>query len=193
MHFTELNARCDCRWKYYKEVVMFSRYLILAFFAASGGCASLSDYHYNHVAKSRARAAWSSAKVELPAECNNRDFRKGYRDGYLDVSTGGNGACPPVPPTCYWGPSFQDREGLLRVQQWYEGFSRGAHDALQCYKNTWHNVPSVEQVGVCPTQAWMPDNMPIQYEASQAISDPSFETQPLTDSSFPTQLQPIEE
>ena len=172
---------------------MFSRYLILAFLAASGGCASISDYHYNQVIKSRARSAWSCAKQDLPAECNNRDYRNGYLDGYHDVSVGGNGACPPVPPTCYWGASYQDREGLLHVQQWYEGFSRGAHDALQCFKNTWHNVPSVEQVGVCPTQAWMPDNIPMHYGTSQAISDPSNLMPPSAEHILPTQLQPIEE
>ena len=110
--------------------------------ACTLGCASISDYRYNCVNKQRAKAAWKGAKACLPEDKDCSDFAKGYQAGYLDVSRNGDGSPPPGPPSCYWGPDYQTAEGLCLVSKWYEGFSKGACDAMSHGRNHWHNLPS---------------------------------------------------
>jgi hypothetical protein len=119
------------------------RILALLSIGALCGCASISDLHYNCVTSMRARSAWGQAKQCLPAECNTHDFARGYQDGYIEVSKGGNDCLPPVAPNCYWGPKFQTPEGLCRVRSWYNGYAMGARDAEAACRQQWHSVPSV--------------------------------------------------
>jgi hypothetical protein len=121
---------------------MSFRSIALLFLATASGCASISDCHYYYVNKSRAKSAWRAAQKCLPEDRCCKDFAKGYQAGYLDVSRGGDGTAPPVPPSCYWGPAYQTCEGLALVNKWYEGFAQGACDSLHEGRNRWHNVPS---------------------------------------------------
>ncbi len=116
--------------------------LVMLTSACTLGCASISDYRYNCVNKQRAKVAWKEAKACLPEDKHCSDFAKGYQAGYLDVSRNGDGDPPPVPPSCYWGPDYQTAQGLCLVSKWYEGFEKGACDAMSQGRNLWHNLPS---------------------------------------------------
>ena len=54
---------------------------------------------------------------------------------------GGDGACPPVPPTCYWSAKFQSELGEIAIQNWFQGYADGAHAALNSCRGRYHPVP----------------------------------------------------
>lgn len=56
-------------------------------------------------------------------------FRKGYVAGYMDVSRGGSGYVPAVPPSDYMNYEYQSAEGSSCVSAWFEGFPAGAKAA----------------------------------------------------------------
>ena len=61
-----------------------------------------------------------------------RDYWQGWRAGYLDVSSGGVGARPAVPPPRYWKTSGRPWRRQNRVDEWYGGFADGASEAAAC-------------------------------------------------------------
>lgn len=116
-------------------------FMMTALFMLSG-CASIADHHYQMVNERRAKQAWASYKDCVPEGQINRDYKQGFVDGFVDVSRGGNGTPPPVPPNRYWSPRFQEAEGLARVNCWFAGFNAGAAKALQCGRDRWNQIPA---------------------------------------------------
>jgi len=123
------------------EVAM-KRVLFLVLIFALGGCASMADYRFRYSTEHKARLAWQACKSNVNAADRTADFADGFKSGFVDVSRGGDGACPAVPPHCYWDAKFQTAEGKLRIEQWYAGFALGATTALHCGTNQSNNVPS---------------------------------------------------
>jgi hypothetical protein len=59
------------------------------------------------------------------------DFAHGYRDGYADLLlNGGPGEPPAVPPGCYRHHQFATPDGYHAVELYFDGFRRGAADAI---------------------------------------------------------------
>jgi hypothetical protein len=90
------------------------------------GCASLQDWHFCAVNECRATLAWYGAHYDKRAIPAYHDFAHGWRSGYYDVSQGGCGRPPAVPPRCYWSADYQTDEGAAAIDAWYQGFQEGA-------------------------------------------------------------------
>jgi len=94
------------------------------------GCASLSDYHYEYTQRLRARTQYH--------ECGNpqcsqypRDYKKGWLDGFYDVSTGGPDCPPAIAPCEYWKPGQILEHCDNRRHAYYSGWQDGAARASQ--------------------------------------------------------------
>ena len=63
-----------------------------------------------------AKKAWSnyrSCQRDIPYL---EDFGRGYRAGYIDVASGGDGCTPIMAPRRYWSWKYQTPEGQCKVQ-----------------------------------------------------------------------------
>lgn len=115
---------------------------LLVSVACCNGCASVADYRYLYSKKLLAWSAWRSAKDRVPDEKNTRDFAKGFKAGFLDVSRGGDGTAPAVAPKEYWTARYSCGNDCGAINLWYEGFYYGAQDALCSGYQNCHAVPS---------------------------------------------------
>lgn len=100
------------------------------------GCASLSDYHYEHTQKTRAKSQYR--------ECGNpgcsrypSDYKKGWIDGFYEVSTGGSSCPPAIAPARYWKPGQILDDCDNRRHAYYSGWQDGATRAIQ-FPDTHH-------------------------------------------------------
>ncbi|HUG70525.1 MAG TPA: hypothetical protein VMM76_22440 [Pirellulaceae bacterium] len=75
------------------------------------------------------RQAWHNQKQYFDGHPELGAFGEGFRDGYQDVASGGNGCPPPLPPRSYWTWKYQTPEGQCKVAAWFEGYSHGARAA----------------------------------------------------------------
>jgi hypothetical protein len=113
------------------------------------GCATIEDFNYRSVNRSRANTAWREARACMPKQCVNEDFACGFQHGYYEVATG-SGSCPPiVPPPKYFQAKYQSTEGQWHVSQWYRGFQSGAIAADRHGRAIWADVPTQDGPG-CP-------------------------------------------
>lgn len=96
------------------------------------GCANLYDVQYELSQKSRTRSAWRALPERAKANQNYpRDYERGWKDGFYDVTTGGTGCPPVVAPSCYWSPSQILDHCDNRRNEYYSGFQDGAAHASQ--------------------------------------------------------------
>ncbi|MDA7980959.1 MAG: hypothetical protein MPJ50_19570, partial [Pirellulales bacterium] len=70
--------------------------------------------------------AWKCAKPNYLDHPQLKAFGDGFRAGYRDVASGGNGCPPPVPPRYYWNWKYQNPEGQAAVAAWFDGYPQGA-------------------------------------------------------------------
>ncbi|WP_235908948.1 hypothetical protein [Roseiconus nitratireducens] len=104
--------------------------VILGGLLLMSGCASLSDYHYEHTQHLRARLQYHECGRP---ECSSypHDYKKGWLDGFYEVATGGP-CCPPaVAPECYWKPGQILKDCDNRRHAYYSGWQDGAARASQ--------------------------------------------------------------
>jgi hypothetical protein len=135
------------------------RWLGLLAILPLAGCATLQDAHYEHTQGLRTHMAyfhfwWCSG------DGGSSDYAKGWRAGYRDVITGGDGCPPLVAPSCYWAPSQILDHCDQKRQEWYVGFQDGAVMASlepdTHHIRLWNPPPSyaaaaVYEVGPTPT------------------------------------------
>ena len=76
-----------------------------------------------------ARQAGHEQKQFFDGHQERGAFGAGFRDGYMDVASGGNGCPPGVPPRKYWTWKYQTPEGQAKVAAWFEGYPHGARVA----------------------------------------------------------------
>lgn len=67
-------------------------------------------------------------------------FRNGFSAGYLDVSNGGDGFVPALPPQDYRGYEFQSADGAKCVDSWFEGYPAGVAAAKKDKSGNYHDV-----------------------------------------------------
>lgn len=67
-------------------------------------------------------------------------FRNGFCEGYADVSQGGDGYVPALPPDDYRGYEFQSADGAKCVDAWFEGYPAGVAAAKQDKSGSYHDV-----------------------------------------------------
>ncbi len=76
-----------------------------------------------------ASQAWHMRKWQFIDQPYFRDFGEGFRAGYIDVASGGNGCTPALPPRKYWTWRYQTAEGQAKVAAWFAGYPHGARAA----------------------------------------------------------------
>ncbi len=57
------------------------------------------------------------------------DYRRGFKQAYVDIAQGSTGEVPPVPPQRYWTVCFRSCGGHARAEQWFEGYADGVEKA----------------------------------------------------------------
>lgn len=75
--------------------------------------------------------AWRRAKHEFEGHPQFHAFGEGFKAGYVNIASGGNGCPPPVPPNKYWNWRYQSLEGQAKVAAWFEGWPYGVAAAEQ--------------------------------------------------------------
>ncbi len=69
------------------------------------------------------RLGWQSK------DCFSSHFRSGFRQAYRDISRGGSGQVPAIPPEKYWSAYYRTERGRAKAQDWFEGYRVGAGQA----------------------------------------------------------------
>lgn len=110
------------------------------------GCAAVDDYHYCWVHGWRADSAWRAQHNYQQRWELSSHYAKGWKAGYFDVSTGGCGETPAVPPPAYWSPQYQSEAGQAAIEDWFTGFQDGATAAQSSGLDAWHPVPTSPEI-----------------------------------------------
>jgi hypothetical protein len=95
--------------------------------------------------------SWHANKHRFCDQQHNREFEAGYRAGYENVASGGDGCTPSLPPRQYWGWRYQSPEGQAKVGAWFAGFPHGAAAAERDGLKHWGELRTM-----APQQATMP-------------------------------------
>lgn len=121
------------------KVVRRGGWRSFALFLTLSGCTSLSDCKYEMGQKIRTGQAWHEFDG-CNEQCFTCDYRDGWKQGYYDVLTGGDGRPPVVPPKKYWKPPVFTEHDPSRQNDWYTGYQDGA----SCAKTQpdFHYVPT---------------------------------------------------
>jgi hypothetical protein len=134
----------------------------------SSGCATLDDYHYLVVHHHRSDQAWKQYRPGLGHRGTSSDYASGWKQGYFEVSTGGTGEPPAVPPRKYWSPKYQDLAGQRAIEDWYAGFQDGATVAESEGNGAWHAIYSGPTVPVDPPFWEFPEFVPAEPPSATA-------------------------
>jgi hypothetical protein len=101
------------------------RVAALALAASITGCTAVSDCKYEVGQKIRTSQAWHEFDG-CNDECFTSDYRNGWKAGFYNVITGGDGRPPVIPPKKYWKPPVFVEHDPSRKDDWYAGFQDGA-------------------------------------------------------------------
>lgn len=93
-----------------------------------------------------AKQAWHERRGTHTDHPYFRALREGFRAGYRDVASGGNGCPPAIPPRKYWTWKYQTPEGQAKVAAWFEGFPYGAKAAEQDGAGLWSEIQVSQQI-----------------------------------------------
>jgi hypothetical protein len=102
-----------------------SRCCAVALLLILSGCTGLSDAKYELGQKIRTQQAWRSYDG-CHGQAYTLDYSTGWKAGYYDVATGGEGCPPVVAPRRYWKPPVFCEYDPSRRDEWYCGFQDGA-------------------------------------------------------------------
>ncbi len=72
----------------------------------------------------------------------SRDFKYGYQQAYIDISNGGSGALPAIPPARYWAAPYRTTWGHNKARDWFTGYEAGACSAKCCMPADTMSVPT---------------------------------------------------
>ncbi len=72
----------------------------------------------------------------------SRDFKYGYQQAYIDISNGGSGALPAIPPARYWAAPYRTTWGHNKARDWFTGYEAGACSAKCCMPANTLSVPT---------------------------------------------------
>lgn len=144
---------------------------VLIFLA--GGCAGIRDCKYEVGQKIRTHQAWNSYN-RCHDECFTCDYRDGWKAGYFDVATGGEGIPPVIAPKRYWKPPVFFQHDPSRRDDWYCGYQDGAACAKTQpdfhYLKLWlPDSPPVQMTGFSHSTLQPPDECPVA--PPQSVSD----------------------
>ena len=98
--------------------------------ALLAGCSSefrggVDDTAVSIGSRTRSLQAWTDSRNLYEGIPNQEDFGKGFRDGHYDVSTGGGGVRPVLPPREYRGVRGRTNEEQTRLAAYMDGHEHG--------------------------------------------------------------------
>lgn len=109
---------------------------VVAGLISVGGCQTITEtVQYNDIVDDFvigwrnqvwAAQAWHREKSKFHDHPQLHAFGEGFRAGYKNVASGGDGCPPALPPNKYWNWRYQSFEGQAKVAAWFEGFPYGA-------------------------------------------------------------------
>lgn len=141
----------------------FVAFVILA--TSLNGCASIQDWHYEATNCLRAELAWFVVPPTPAARATmsrvwgiSGDYRHGWKEGYYDIQSGGQGLPPFLPPQKYWSPSYQNGAGQCAIARWYQGYREGVMAAQQRGAGRFHYLSPYGQS--MPPMAGRPEPIP---------------------------------
>lgn len=92
-------------------------------------------------------------------------FKQGFCDGYTDVSNGGDGYVPAVPPEEYWSYQYQSSEGAKCVNTWFKAYPLGVKAAREDGAGNFQKVYISKMIQSAITQEKadhvLPDDVPV--------------------------------
>jgi len=177
----------------WNKVVSNGRLSAFALFLSISGCTALSDCKYEVGQKIRTHQAWHEFDG-CHTQCFTCDYRNGWKTGYYDVATGGEGCPPVIAPKKYWKPPVFVEYDPSRRDDWYCGFQDGAacaksqpdHHYLQAY---------LPPRTCCPVQsASHPEVIeePTDFPLEHVHGDPALNTAPTEGSAAPVETAPVQ-
>lgn len=173
----------------WNKAVSKGRWGAFALFLSLSGCTALSDCKYELGQKIRTSQAWHEFDG-CHDQCFTSDYSSGWKAGYYDVATGGEGCPPVIAPKKYWKPPvFVEYDPSLR-DDWYCGFQDGAAYA-KCQPDHHYLQAYLPPRTCCPVQAACCPEV-IEEPSDYIHSDPAYGV-PQTDSPLPTDGSAAEE
>lgn len=149
--------------------------VLLPMLGMVAGCASLADSHYEHTQRLRTEIACIENVWGSERNCG-ADYRAGWKAGYYDVTTGGEGVPPLFAPHNYWSPLQTLKYGDQKRAMWYSGFQDGAALAAQQpdthYLKVWAPPP------VCPSPIYYPSALELPLREPTATPAPAARSVP---------------
>ncbi len=92
-------------------------------------------------------------------------FEAGFCAGYTDVSEGGDGYVPALPPAEYRGYEFQSADGAKCVNSWFEGYPAGVAAAKRDKAGNYNDVMISRLINSAISQesveAKLPNDVPV--------------------------------
>ena len=117
---------------------------------------------------------WAQRAYNLRfANCNREygdHFRNGFYSGYSDVSNGGDGYLPALPPDEYRGYEYQCAEGSKCVDTWFEGYPAGVAAAREEKAGDYHEMHVSRMIDQAITQDNTTNTLPIDVPVAAATS-----------------------
>lgn len=128
----------------------------------------IDDFMIGYRNRALAEKAWYRLKDRFPSQRYPGEFKDGFISGYMDIASGGNGCCPTVAPSRYWGWRYQSGYGQQAINAWFNGFPLGVQAADQDGAGNWQEIrtlglppPQVtvtEEVGTDETNPFYPED-----------------------------------
>ncbi len=107
----------------------------------SMGCTGLSHLRNDLAIQGMAKRSFARQQCDRSITPYSRDYERGWRQAYYDISRGLDGCPPSVPPETYWSTKYQSQEGCKHIVSWYDGYRTGAAAALAECRGSFSKIP----------------------------------------------------
>ena len=107
----------------------------------------LDDFMIGYRNKAMAEKAWHCQKDQYCNQKHSKEFKQGFCEGFMEVTSGGNGCVPAVAPKQYWGWRYQSAQGQGAVNAWFEGYPMGVRAAEELGVGHWGEIRTT---GIAP-------------------------------------------
>lgn len=107
------------------------------------GCSGLSSYRDDMAIQAMAKRSYARREGKRAVGPCSKDYERGWRQAYFDISHGGDGCPPSVPPEVYWSTKYQNPQGCKHITAWYDGYRCGSAAAMAECRSSFAKVPVV--------------------------------------------------
>ena len=117
-----------------------SIFITFALAATLPGCAGLTRLHQEVALKALIHKGYKGEATHVPPQYA-RDFERGWKQAYYNVSFGADPCPPSTPPGHYWTIKYQNAEGVRKISAWFAGYRRGVQAAIADCRPIYNEVP----------------------------------------------------